>query len=181
MTNENNARGLTIVYTGHGKGKTTAALGLCLRAAGHGNKCIILQFIKSNWPYGELETIRPLFPEITMEQLGLGCVGILDDDRPKEEHRQAAVSGLQRARQVIAGGRWHLVVLDEIFIAVQLGFLSTRDILDLIDIKPDETTLVLTGRDADEEIIQRADTVTSMTEVKHHFQQGIVSVKGIDH
>jgi len=172
--------GLVIVYTGDGKGKTTAALGLCLRAVGHGNKIHIIQFIKSNWEYGEREGIKRLAPEVTMETLGAGCIGILGDDKHIEEHRRAAEKTLEQARRIIAANGYDIVILDEINIATHVKLIAVDDVLQLIDRRPESMTLVLTGRYADERIIEAADLVTEMKEIKHPFRDGRLSQKGID-
>lgn len=172
--------GLTIVYTGDGKGKTTAALGLCLRAVGHGNKVAIIQFIKSNWPYGEIEGLRRLGPEIRVQSLGAGCIGFPGDDKPISEHRRAAQEALDAARQTVRDENFETVILDEIHVAVQLKLISVEDVLDLIDMKPKHMNLVLTGRDADAAIIAAADLVTEMKEIKHPFRDGYLGKEGID-
>ena len=120
MNQKETDNGLVIVYTGNGKGKTTAALGLCLRSIGHGNKIRIIQFLKSDWHYGELEGLKRLAPDVEIDVLGAGCVGIMGDNKPIEEHRQAAQTALERAREVIASGAHDIVILDEINVALSL-------------------------------------------------------------
>lgn len=173
-------RGLVVVYTGDGKGKTTAALGLCVRAIGHGNKIRIIQFIKSDWPYGERRGLLRLAPEVELDSLGAGCIGIMGDDKPIEEHRAAAAGALQAAREAIGSDRYDIVILDEITIAVHLDLISMKDALTLITNKPDRLHLVLTGRYAPPELIAAADLVTEMREVKHPFRKGEPGRKGID-
>jgi cob(I)alamin adenosyltransferase len=180
MAADGDERGLVIVYTGDGKGKTTAALGLCLRAVGHGNKIRIIQFIKSDWPYGERRGLERLAPEVQLDSLGAGCIGIMGDDKPIEEHRRAAQAALQAAREVIGSGACEIVILDEITVAVHLGLISTVDVLALVSGKPDRLHLVLTGRNAPPELIDVADLVTEMKEVKHPFRKGCLGRKGID-
>jgi cob(I)alamin adenosyltransferase len=172
-------RGLVLVNTGDGKGKTTAALGTALRAVGYGHQVLIIQFIKGTWHYGELDAIARL-PEITLVRAGKGFYKIVDDHFTEEEHRRAAAEGLAFARQSIAANRHALVILDEINVAVSLGLLAVADALELIDLKPPAMSLILTGRDAHPDVIARADTVTEMREIKHAFQQGILAIKGID-
>jgi len=181
MSDTNQQKGWVIVYTGDGKGKTTAALGMALRAAGHGNKTAIVQFIKSDWPYGEKESLKKLAPEVTMVTLGAGCIGIMDDDKPLDEHRRAAQEALQKACEIILSDQYDIVVLDEINIAPSLGLIEVDDIINLIKNRPDRTNLVLTGRNAPEKVIELADLVTEMREIKHPFRQGQLSRKGIDH
>lgn len=174
-------RGLVLVNTGDGKGKTTAALGTILRAVGYGHRCLIVQFIKGSWLYGELKSIKRLEPEVEFHRMGRGFVGIVDDNLPKEEHAKAAREALEFSREKLASGAYRLVLLDEIFIAVTLGLIAVNDILDLLDARPPQTTLILTGRGAPPEVIERADTVTEMREIKHAFRKGILAQRGVDY
>jgi cob(I)alamin adenosyltransferase len=178
---EHEIPGMLIVYTGNGKGKTTAALGLCLRAVGHGRKVGIIQFLKSDWPYGELTSLERLAPDVTIKPMGVGCIGILGDDKPREEHRRAAREALQEAHKVIAGGEYDIVILDEITIATHMDLLSVDDVLAVITGRPEHVSVVVTGRYADEKLIAAADLVTEMKEIKHPFQKGQLSRKGIDY
>ena len=174
-------RGLVLVNTGDGKGKTTAALGTVLRAVGYGFRCLIVQFIKGSWMYGELKSIKRLEPEVEFHRMGRGFVGIVDDNLPREEHEKAARDALAFAREGLASGRYRLVLLDEIFVAVTLRLISVQDVLSLLDARPPQTTLILTGRGAPPEVIERADTVTEMREVKHAFRKGILAQRGVDY
>lgn len=173
-------RGLVIVYTGKGKGKTTAALGIVLRAVGHGYRVGMIQFIKGEWYYGELTSSKRLEPEFEMIAAGKGFVGIIDDDHPVEDHQQAARQALAIAREKLVSGAYDVLILDEINYAVKLNLLSEKDILDLISARPQKTTLVLTGNYASESVVQAADLVTEMREIKHPYQSGIKAKKGID-
>lgn len=173
-------RGLVLVNTGDGKGKTTAALGTVLRAVGYGHRCLIVQFIKGSWMYGELKSIRRLEPEVEFHRMGKGFVGIVDDNLPREEHEKAAREALTFAKEKLASGAYRLVLLDEIFVAVTLGLFSVSDVLDLLNARPAATTLILTGRGAPTEVIERADTVTEMREIKHAFRKGILAQRGVD-
>ncbi|HEY3359155.1 MAG TPA: cob(I)yrinic acid a,c-diamide adenosyltransferase [Polyangia bacterium] len=173
-------RGLVLVNTGNGKGKTTAALGTALRTVGYGRKVLIIQFIKGTWHYGEIEALARL-PEITLVRAGKGFYKIVDDHFPEEVHRAAAREGLELARRSIAANEHALVILDEINVAVAVGLLEVADVLALLDLKPPEMSLILTGRDAHPEVIARADTVTEMREIKHPYQKGILAQKGIDY
>jgi cob(I)alamin adenosyltransferase len=173
--------GLVLINTGNGKGKTTAALGTVLRAVGYGHRCLIVQFIKGSWTYGEMKSIRRLEPEVEFHRMGKGFVGIIDDNLPREEHEKAARDALAFARDRLMSGDYRLVLLDEIFIAVSLGLFPAADILALLDVRPTHTTLILTGRGAPQEIIDRADTVTEMREVKHAFQKGVLAQRGVDY
>ena len=174
-------KGLVICYTGDGKGKTTAALGMAVRAAGYNLKTLIWQFIKGSWHYGELDGLKLLAPYVELRQKGEGFVGIVDDKLPLEVHRKAALAALAEVRTEITSGQWHIVILDEVFIACQLGFLTGDDLVQLIDAKPDDMHLVLTGRGAPAEVIARADLVTEMREIKHPYQKGELAQKGIDY
>ncbi|HEY7508279.1 MAG TPA: cob(I)yrinic acid a,c-diamide adenosyltransferase [Nitrososphaera sp.] len=173
-------RGLVVVYTGKGKGKTTAALGIVLRAVGHGYKVGMVQFIKGEWYYGELTSSKRLEPEFEMIAAGKGFVGIIDDDHPMEEHQKAARDAVQLVKDKLASGRYDVMVLDEVNYAVKLNLITVDDVLGMISARPDKTTLVLTGNHAHEKVIEAADLVTEMREVKHPYQKGIKAKKGID-
>ena len=173
-------KGLIIVYTGGGKGKTTAALGLSLRAVGYGLKICMIQFIKGSWHYGELDSIGRLAPEFELITAGKGFVGILDDTSPREEHVKACKDALKIADEKIQSGKYDIVILDEINYAVDMDLVSVDDVMDIISVKPAKLDLVLTGNHAKSEIIKIADLVTEMKEIKHPFKSGIKAKKGID-
>jgi cob(I)alamin adenosyltransferase len=172
--------GLTIVYTGKGKGKTTAALGIVLRAVGYEKKVCMIQFIKGSWHYGEMTSSKKLEPEFEMITVGKGFVGIMDDKSPKEDHKEIAKEAIKISNEKIQSGNYDIVILDEINYAVSLDLISVKDVLNLIKSKPQKVDLVLTGNYAKEEIIEIADLVTEMREIKHPFQHGIKAKKGID-
>jgi cob(I)alamin adenosyltransferase len=174
-------RGLVIVYTGKGKGKTTAALGIVLRAIGHGYKVGMIQFIKGEWYYGELTSSKRLEPEFEMIAAGRGFVGIIDDDHPIEDHQRAAKEAIALAKEKIASGIYDVMILDEVNYAAKLNLISQQDILDIIAAKPEKTSLVLTGNYVPESVIAVADLVTEMKEIKHPYQKGIKAKKGIDY
>ncbi len=174
-------RGLVIVYTGSGKGKTTAALGIVLRAVGHGMKVCMIQFIKGEWYYGEITSSKRLEPEFELIAAGKGFVGILDDDHPVEDHHKAAQAALALARDKLASASYDVLILDEINYAIKLNLISEQDVLSIIGARPERTSLVLTGNYAPESLIAVADLVTEMKEVKHPYQQGIKAKKGIDY
>ena len=191
MSDEKNAsvkdtqqpHGLVIVHTGDGKGKTTAALGLAMRAWGDGLRVLILQFIKGGWRCGELNAIAALAKNdaggtIEVRQRGLGFTRKGDVDAA--EHQRAAQEALADARAAITSGAWDLVILDEINYAVKFGLLETSDVLALLDARPPALHVVLTGRDAAPEVIARADPVTEMHLVKHPFQHGVKAQRGIE-
>ena len=173
-------KGLVIVYTGKGKGKTTAALGIVLRAVGHGYKVGMIQFIKGEWYYGELTSSKRLEPEFELIVAGRGFVGIIDDDHPIEEHEKAAKDAIEVAKQKIASGDYDIMILDEINYAVKLNLISQEDILDVIAAKPEKTSLVLTGNYVPKSVMDAADLVTEMREIKHPYQRGIKAKKGVD-
>jgi cob(I)alamin adenosyltransferase len=176
--NRGKSRGMIHVYTGTGKGKTTAALGLAMRALGHGLKVYIIQFMKGNIRYGELETARRLSPNIVIKQMGREC--FVDRDNPDKIDIELAQKAFQLAKEVIGAGEYDIVVLDEINVAVDYGLIPLDAVLALLDSKPHHVELVLTGRYARQEVIERADLVTEMCEVKHYYREGIPSRKGID-
>jgi cob(I)alamin adenosyltransferase len=173
-------KGLVIVYTGKGKGKTTAALGIVLRAIGHGYKVGMIQFIKGEWYYGELTSSKRLEPEFEMIAAGKGFVGIIDDDHPIEDHQTAAKEAIALAKEKIASGMYDVMILDEVNYAAKLNLISEQDILDTIAVRPEKTSLVLTGNYVPESVIAVADLVTEMREIKHPYQKGIKAKKGID-
>jgi len=173
-------KGLVIVYTGGGKGKTSAALGLVLRAVGYNHKVCMVQFVKGSWHYGELDSAKRLAPEFELVTAGKGFVGILDDKSPREEHVKAANDTLAISKEKIMSSKFNVVILDEINYAVQLELLKIDDVIDLIMSKPPELVLVLTGNHAAKEVIEIADLVTEMKEIKHPFKSGIKAKKGID-
>ena len=171
-------KGYTHIYTGPGKGKTSAALGLAFRAAGSGLKSVIIQFMKG-LPTGELEAASRTGGLITIERYGSERF-CRPDDGSFEEHRDHAVRGLERAAEVIAGGAYAIVVLDEIVTAMTFGLVPEEDIIRLIESRPEGTELVLTGRGATDGLISRADLVTEMREIKHYYRSGVPPRKGIE-
>ena len=173
-------KGLVIVNTGGGKGKTTAALGMALRAVGHNQKICIIQFIKGSWHYGELNSLKRLEPEVELVRMGKGFVGIIDDKSPREEHEKIAKEGIKVSKEKIQSKKYDIIILDEVNYAVNLGLIELNDVLDLIKTKPSELNLVLTGNHVKSEIIEEADLVTEMREIKHPFKSGIKAKKGID-
>lgn len=173
--------GLVVVLTGTGKGKTTSALGMALRAAGHGMRVCIIHFMKGDMYAGELDGIRKLGPNVEMHLMGKGFCGIQGNPYPYEEHRANAQEAVRLAREKIRSGAYDVVILDEINNSLKLKLVDLPQVLELIDLKPPLMHLVLTGRDAHEEVIGRADTVTEMREVKHAYRKGIEPQRGIDY
>jgi cob(I)alamin adenosyltransferase len=171
-------RGYLQIYTGNGKGKTTAALGLALRAAGHGLKTFMAQFLKGQ-PTGEMEAARMLGPLIRIEQFGReGFITVKDG--PDDEDVSRAKSGLALALKAMLSGDYRIVVLDEVNTAVHFKILSEKDVLDFIDRRPAAVELILTGRYAPASFIDRADLVTEMKSIKHYFEKGVKARDGIE-
>lgn len=176
---ESIGKGYTQVYTGNCKGKTTATLGLAFRAMGHGLKTYIGQFMKSQ-PYGEVRSAEMVAPFITIEQYGKnGLIHVKPE--PAEEDVDAAESGLERARRRLLSGDYNIVVFDEIFTACYFRLISVRDILALMADRPPGVELILTGRYAPKVVIEAADLVTEMREVKHYYQRGVAARTGIEY
>ncbi len=170
--------GLVQIYTGDGKGKTTAALGLALRAAGHGMRTYIGQFMKGQ-DYGELAGARLLAPYLTIEQYGRPSFVHLHRATPQDV--RLAHEGLEKARAAMQSGDYAIVVLDEVCVALHFGLLEVGEVLAFLEEKPKGVELVLTGRRAPEELVARADLVTEMREVKHPYQQRIPARRGIEY
>lgn len=174
-------RGQVIVFTGDGKGKTSAAMGTVMRAAGHKMYVSVLQFIKKPQAGGEGRAAERLAPEVEFLSMGKGFVNLPGDAVPVEEHRAAARTALERARQLLSAGSWDLVVLDEINNAVDLGLLDIADVLALVRMKPHRVNLILTGRNAHPDLMALADTVTEMRDIKHPHASGARARRGIDY
>ena len=178
MANEEH-RGTVQVYTGDGKGKTTAALGLALRALGHGRQVMVIQFMKGDDRYGEVKTVAKLADlGLTLEQYGLPS--FVKKGAPSEEDLRLAREGLERAREILDAGVHDLVILDELNVAVDYGLIALDDALALLDRRKPHTELVLTGRYAPEEICNRADYVSRIEEVKHPWRQGLAAREGVE-
>ena len=169
-------KGYTQVYTGNGKGKTTAALGLAIRAAGAGLKVYIAQFIKMG-EYSEIKALERFKDLITVEQFGKGrfIKGI-----PSDSDIKAAQAGIKKVKSILSSGQHHVVILEEANVAMGLGLLAVDDVLEIMAAKPENVELVLTGRGADPRVIEKADLVTEMKEIKHPFQKGIIAQRGVD-
>lgn len=170
-----NEKGYVQVYTGNGKGKTTAALGLALRAVCAGKKVFMGQFIKG-MAYSELKAPQWM-PNFTIEQFGRDC--FIKND-PTAEDISIAAAGLQKSRDILLSGQYDLLILDEINVALYYKLFSEEDVLSLMRDKPSHTELVLTGRYAPDSIVKAADLVTEMKEIKHYYQQGVAARTGIE-
>jgi cob(I)alamin adenosyltransferase len=175
-------RGLLLVFTGDGKGKSTAAFGLALRAAGNRLPVKVIQFIKGSWKTGEREAIARALPEIEVEVGGQGFTieRLRDPGIPLSEHQLAARAAFELAREAVASGRYRLVVLDEILGSIRAGLVTEAEVLELARSRPDDLHLVFTGRGAPPAIVEAADLVTEMREVKHHYKAGIPAQRGIE-
>jgi len=169
-------KGYVHVYTGDGKGKTTAALGLALRAAGAGHKVFIAQFIKAG-DFSEIKSLRRFSDRITVMQFGQGR---FRENPPPPLQIGLARRGLDKIKQVMTSGRYQVVILEEASVAVSKGLFPVEDLLDLIDAKPADMELVVTGRNADRRLIEKADLVTEMVKIKHYFQKGVKARVGIE-
>ena len=167
-----------LIFTGDGKGKTTAALGMAFRMSGHGLRSCVIQFVKSDASVGEIAAAAAS-ASIEIHPTGLGFIPPADDPR-FAEHRAAAQAGLHKAAEILAGDHFALVILDEICLAVARGLIDERQVVDLVGRASSETCLVLTGRDATPALIALADTVTEMRCLKHGFQEGCVAQKGVE-
>lgn len=170
--------GLVQVYTGNGKGKTSAAFGLALRAIGRGLRVHVVQFIKGGFDYGELYVVKRL-PNFKMKAFGRGK--FITEMPPKDEDFKLAKEAFELAREVVNSGEYDIVILDEINIALSLRLVEVEDVVDLIKNKPKHVELVLTGRNAPPEIVAIADLVTEMKEIKHPYGRGLPPRKGIEY
>ncbi len=169
-------QGFVQIYTGDGKGKTTAALGLALRAVGAGLKVFIGQFVKG-MEYSEIKALKEKFPEITLRQYGQDCFIV---KRPTVEDIRLAREGLAEVKTILHSGKYDVIILDEANIAVYFKLFSVDDLIEMIRTKPADVELIITGRNADPRLIEAADLVTDMREIKHYYQQGIQARKGIE-
>lgn len=170
-------KGLLMVFTGNGKGKTTAALGLALRAAGHGHRVCFIQFIKGTWKYGEMESVKRFEDVIDFHVMGRGFTWRSDDmGRDSEAARQA----WEHAKDVMASTRYRLVVLDEFTYPLSYGMLDLKHVLETLANKPANLHVAITGRNAPEELLAAADLVTEMREIKHPLCSGINAQKGVE-
>jgi cob(I)alamin adenosyltransferase len=169
-------KGYVHVYTGDGKGKTTAALGLALRAAGAGLRVYIAQFIKMG-EFSEIKSLNRYSDLITLAQFGRGR---FKKKPPPPEYIAAAREGIEKVKQTMAAGQYQLVILEEANVAIYKGLFTVDDLLDIIDSKPASLELVITGRRADPRIIEKADLVTEMKKIKHYFQKGVAARVGIE-
>lgn len=174
-------QGLVVVITGNGKGKTTGAMGMVLRAAGHGLRTCIVQFMKGDLYSGEWDGVKLLGGLVELHATGKGFCGIRGNPYSREEHRANAQAGLALAREKMLSGQYDIVVLDEINNAVKLRLVDLDQLLALLEERPQKLHLVLTGRNAADEVIERADTVSEVNEIKHAYRKEIEPQPGIDY
>ncbi len=173
-------QGLVVVLTGNGKGKTSSALGMVLRACGHGMRSCIIQFMKGDLYAGEWDGIKKLGDSVELHHTGKGFCGIQGNPYPYEEHRANAQDAIDLVHEKMASGEFDVLVLDEINNALHLNLVDLEQVLDLLDRKPPLLHLVLTGRDAHPKVIERADTVSEVREIKHAYRRDIEPQPGID-
>jgi cob(I)alamin adenosyltransferase len=172
------AKGIVQVYTGEGKGKTSAALGLVLRAAGHGLRCHLVYFLKGNTRFSEEKSLT-LLPGVSFARFGIP--GFVNPHRVKQAEKEEAQQGLAEAERALTSGNFNLIILDEINVALDLGLITLEQVLHLMSIRPESVELVLTGRGAAPEVIAKADLVSELVEVKHPFNSGLLARQGIDY
>jgi cob(I)alamin adenosyltransferase len=173
-------RGLILINTGPGKGKTSAALGTALRAVGCGMKVLMLQFIKGSWHYGELDGAEALAPNFVLRQMGRGFVKI-GGAEPDPEDVRLVQDAWEEAHKAIDSGEWDMVILDEINYAISYNMLDPAMVAEALKAKPEMVHVILTGRNAHPLLVELADTVTEMREVKHAYQKGILAQRGIEY
>lgn len=171
---------MLIVFTGNGKGKTTASLGQALRAVGQGKRALMIQFIKGPWKSGEDESHKRLAPDFEIRKMGLGFVGILGDSLPRARHEEAAEKAMRSFERELASKKWNTIVLDEVNVAVSLKLVSAARVLRAVKKSPLETFVIMTGRNAPKSFLRSADLVTEMREVKHPFAKGELAKIALD-
>ncbi len=173
-------RGLIIVNTGPGKGKTTAAMGTGLRAVGQGMKVLMLQFLKGSWHYGELDAVKAFGDKFVMKQLGRGFVKV-GGAEPDPEDVRLVEEAWAESEKAILSGEWDLVILDEINYAISYKMLNAEKVAAVLRKKPEMVHVILTGRNAHPTIVELADTVTEMRQVKHAYEKGVEAQRGIEY
>ncbi|MGE5298023.1 MAG: cob(I)yrinic acid a,c-diamide adenosyltransferase [Acidobacteriaceae bacterium] len=173
------SRGITIIYIGDGKGKTSAAAGLAVRASGTGLKVLFLQFVKGDWPSGERKVLEKL-DNVDVKVLGVGFVKILGDRKPMEDHVKAAKNALAESLKALKSKKYDLVVMDEAISAIEEKLITEDDLLKVVKARPKNVNLCLTGHKRLKKLISEADLVTEMKMIKHPYYQGILAIRGID-
>ena len=175
----NSRRGLILINTGPGKGKTTAAMGTALRAVGNGMRVLMFQFLKGSWHYGELDAVEAFGDKFVLKQMGRGFVKVGGAETDPEDIRLVEAAWAE-ARAAIDSGEWDMVVLDEINYAISYGMLDAAVVAEALRSRPEMVHVILTGRNAHPLLVELADTVTEMREVKHAYQKGILAQRGIE-
>jgi len=173
-------RGLIIVNTGPGKGKTTAAMGTALRAVGQGMRVLMLQFLKGSWHYGELDAVQAFGDKFVMKQMGRGFVKV-GTEKPDPEDVRMVEEAWAEGAKAIQSGAWDLIILDEINYAISYGMLDPAPVVETLKGKPEMVHIILTGRNAHPTIVELADTVTEMRQVKHAYEKGVMAQRGIEY
>jgi len=173
-------RGLVLINTGPGKGKTTAAMGTALRAVGNGMRVLMLQFLKGSWHYGELDAVKAFGESFVLKQMGRGFVKIGGAETDPEDVRMVEAAWVE-GREAILSGEWDLVVLDEINYAIGYGMLDPAKVVETLKARPEMVHVILTGRNAHPTLVEIADTVTEMRQVKHAYEGGVLAQRGIEY
>jgi len=173
-------RGLVLINTGPGKGKTTAAMGTALRAVGNGMRVLMLQFLKGSWHYGELDAVKAFGENFVLKQMGRGFVKVGGAETDPEDIRMVEAAW-DEAREAILSGEWDMVVLDEINYAIGYGMLDPAKVVETLKARPEMVHVILTGRNAHATLVEIADTVTEMRQVKHAYEGGVLAQRGIEY
>jgi cob(I)alamin adenosyltransferase len=173
-------QGLVLINTGPGKGKTTAAMGTALRAVGNGMRVLMLQFLKGSWHYGELDAVKAFGDNFVLKQMGRGFVKIGGAETDPEDVRMVEAAW-DEAREAILSGAWDMVVLDEINYAIGYGMLDPAKVAETLKVRPEMVHVILTGRNAHPSLVEIADTVTEMRQVKHAYEGGVLAQRGIEY
>jgi cob(I)alamin adenosyltransferase len=173
-------RGLVLINTGPGKGKTTAAMGTALRAVGNGMRVLMLQFLKGSWHYGELDAVKAFGENFVLKQMGRGFVKVGGAETDPEDIRMVEAAW-DEAREAILSGEWDMVVLDEINYAIGYGMLDPAKVAETLKARPEMVHVILTGRNAHASLVEIADTVTEMRQVKHAYEGGVLAQRGIEY
>lgn len=173
-------KGLILINTGPGKGKTTAAMGTALRAVGNGMRVLMLQFLKGSWHYGELDAVEAFGGQWVMKQMGRGFVKVGGAETDPEDIRMVEAAW-EEARGAILSGEWDMVVLDEINYAISYGMLDAAKVVETLQGRPEMVHVILTGRNAHPSLVEIADTVTEMRQVKHAYEKGVLAQRGIEY
>jgi cob(I)alamin adenosyltransferase len=173
-------KGLILINTGPGKGKTTAAMGTALRAVGNGMRVLMLQFLKGSWHYGELDAVKAFGDNFVLKQMGRGFVKIGGAETDPEDVRMVEAAW-EEAREAILSGEWEMVILDEINYAISYGMLDPAKVAATLGERPEMVNVILTGRNAHPSLVEIADTVTEMRQVKHAYEKGVLAQRGIEY